>query len=307
MEESTATNGSAAVQGGGGPDDPFAEVPSDALGEGGLPPNVQPGSLGGDNPSQEAAAQQEEVAAAGEAEEPPAPLEDEAAPDPLAEEPMGGEFMEEPPEPDDLAPPVEEPVAEEPPTPEPPVAEEPSATDATPQAEPPTPVPSSSESEGAATPASPAPAAPPVEEEPPVIEEPVPPAPEGGEPPAPEPEAKPEAKKRKRKPRKKKAEKGQRGYVILKLDSDRAEQVVGGSECPSWVEAFEREVPIGEEGSEPVTIDSRGGEMALRVAYRRLSENGEGTYTLVAVPAKLFKPKKVEGKVPENALTIKVN
>jgi hypothetical protein len=301
VEESTATNGSAAVQ---GPDDPFAEVPSDALGDGGvLPPGVQPGSLGGDNPSQEAAVQQEE-AAAGEAEEPPVPLEDEAAPDPLAEEPMGGEFMEEPPEPDDLAPPVEEPVAEEPPTPEPPAAE-------TPQAEPPTPVPSSPEPEGAATPAPPAPAAPPIEEEPPPIEGPaVPSAPEeGGGPPAPEPEpeAKPEAKKRKRKPRKKKAEKGQRGYVILKLDTDRLKAVVGGSECPSWVEAFEREVPVGEEGSEPVTIDSRGGEMALRMAYRRLSENGEGTYTLVAVPAKLFKPKKVEGKVPENALTIKVN
>ncbi len=242
MEESTATQHDVTPEEGAVEPDPFAEVPADLGEEEGLPPNVQPGSLGGDNPS--------EVPEA-EAEPPAAPVEEEAAPDPLAEEPMGGEFMEEPPEPDF----------------------EPEAAAAPPEAE-----------------APPVPA-----DEPPVAEQP------------PEAEPKPEPKKRSRKPRKKKAEKGQRGYVILRLDARRQEAVVGAAECPGWVEAFEREIPIGEKGSKPVTIDSRSAEMALRVAYRRLTENGEASMWLVPVPAKLFKPKHVEGKVPENALTIKVN
>jgi hypothetical protein len=298
--------------------DPFAEIPSDPLGEGGeeLPPGVQPGSLGGDNPSAEEAerAAQAEADAAAEAEA------DAAAEEPLAEEPMGGEFLEEPPEPDDLAadpppepeaaPPVEEP------TPEPdPLA----ATDDTPPAEAATPVEGSGGSPLGGDPlgsdgadVSPPAAEPDAEPEPPAAppaeDPPLPANPpgDGGETPAAaEPEPEPKPAKRKRKPRKKKAEKGRRGYVVLRL-SERTEAVVDGTFYPIWVEAFEREIPIGDDGSEPVTIDTRSGEMALRNAYRKLTENGEATMELVAIPAKLFNPKKVEGKVPDNALTIKV-
>lgn len=312
MEESTATHQHASAA---PPDDPFAEVPADLGAEGDLPPGVQPGTLGGDNPSEEAAQQQADADAAAAADA------EAASADPLAEDLSGGEFMEEPPEPDDFEP--EQPVAEEPieePVPEPEAAPEPETPVAeSPPPEEPEAPPVAEEPEPPAEPEAEAevPTAP-VEEPPPAppAEDPPPPTPDAEPEPQPESEQPPVAEdppseepkpKRKRKPRKKKTEKGQRGYVILKLDSARAEQTVGGDECPSWVEAFEREVPIGEDGSEPVTIDSRGGEMALRMAYRRLSENGEGSYTLVAVPAKLFKPKRVEGKVPEDALTIKVN
>lgn len=305
MEESTATHDTGTQEGAGEPD-PFAEVPAD-LGEESLPPGVQPGSLGGDNPSEE--------------------QEPEPEPeDPLAEEPTGGEFLEEPTEPDDGLP--EEALPAEPEQPEgaappPPPAEGPPPTPDEPSpAEPATPV------EGSAAPPSEEPLAqptepeaeadvpPPAEEEPSPAEEPSiepgddddpPPAPAPAEePPAPEgeePKPSPEPKKRKRKPRRKKAEKGQRGYVILKLDSTEPDHAFQ----PGWVEAFDREVPIGEKGSEPVTIDSRSAEMALRIAYRRLTENGEASMWLVPVPVKLFKPRHVEGKVPENALTIKVN
>lgn len=303
--------------------DPFAEIPSDPLGEGELPPGVAPGSLGGENPSAEQA--ERDAQAAAEAEADAAPPEE-----PLAEEPMGGEFLEEPPEPDDLAaepepePDAAPPVAEEP-TPEPeveqPPVEEPVAgTDDTPPTEPATPVEGSGGSplrgdplgsDGADVPPPDVPPAaePDAEPEPPA-DDPPPAPPVESEPPAEtpaaaEPEPEPKPAKRKRKPRKKKAEKGRRGYVILRL-SDRTESVVDGPSYPIWVEAFQREIPLGEEGSEPVTIDTRSGEMALRNAYRQLTENGEASMELVAIPAKLFNPKKVEGKVPDNALTIKV-
>lgn len=309
--------------------DPFAEIPSDPLGEGELPPGVAPGSLGGENPSAEQAERDAQAAAEAEADAQP-PEE------PLAEEPMGGEFLEEPPEAEDLGaeaelPPEPEPdaappVAEEPPTPEPeaeqPPAEEPVAgTYDTPPLEPATPVegsrgsplrgdPLGSDGSDVPPPAAPAPA-----EEPPPAPAPAdddpPPAPPadaegGGEQPPAAAEPEPKPAKRKRKPRKKKAEKGRRGYVILRLNLVRTEGTVGGLGMPGWDEAFEREIPHGEEGSEPVTIDTRSGEMALRNAYRKLTENGEASMELVAIPAKLFNPKKVEGKVPDNALTIKV-
>jgi hypothetical protein len=303
--------------------DPFAEIPSDPLGDE-LPPGVAPGSLGGDNPSAEEAERAAQAAADAEA--------DAAPEEPLAEEPMGGEFLEEPPEPDDLAaepePEAAPPVGEEPPVaerePESAPVEDPLAgTDDTPPSEPATPVEGSGGSplggdplgsDGAEVP-PPAEAPVPAEPEPPAApaEEPPPAPPAEAEtaaetPPAaaePEPESKPAPAKRKRKPRKKKAEKGRRGYVVLRL-SDRTEAVVDGTFYPIWVEAFEREIPIGEDGSVPVTIDTRSGEMALRNAYRKLTENGEASMELVAIPAKLFNPKKVEGKVPDNALTIKV-
>lgn len=289
MDEQTATQASAGVQEGGADPDPFAEVPAaETFGEEGhdLPPGVQPGSLGGDNPS-----------------EAPAPAEEEVAHDSLTEEPTGGEFLEEPPEPD-LAP-----EADPPAPPEEWRAEEvPVVHDEPPQGEPATPVEGSapaggetSAPEGEAEVPT-APVEEPVPEEPPIGDQP-----EGeavSEPEEPEAKAAPGPKKRKRKPRKKKAEKGQRGYVILRLAS---EENPDHAFQPGWVEAFERDIPIGDKGSEPVTIDSRSSEMALRMAYRRLSENGEASYTLLPVPEKLFNPKHVEGKVPENALAIKVN
>lgn len=258
--------------------DPFAGVPSDPLGEQPLPPGVQPGQLGGTDA-------------------PPPPDEEGQITPPKSED----EFLQEPPEemPDQEEelpfPPEEEPVAEEPPPeadpPEEP--EEPAVPEAEPEpeisdgaheepTEPSTPVEGSSDS-----------------------------PPEGGNPQeAAVPDKKPdeEKPKPKRKRRKSKAKKsgdskpvGPRDYVVLQLAGAE------GATTPTWTEAFPREIPYGTEGSEPVKISARTGELALRTAYRRLSDNSEGhSYELVPVPAKLFKPQPVSGKLPESALAIKI-
>lgn len=294
MEDPAATHDDLA-QSGGPEDDPFAEIPSEPLTgpptEG--PIDVQEGDL-----RQYAV----EDAQAGDGGGEPA----------AAEEP---EFLQEPEE-TEAGEPVaaEEPEPEPEPTPEPepalpqnPPAEEPEPTTPEPESAPPEPEP---EPEPTPTDGAGGDPATPVEssgippsgesltpEEPPVEEggesEP-------GETPEPEPE-KPKAKRRKRRSRKKEVP-GRRGYVILKVGAVTAQH----PERPVWEEAFERELPIGDPNSEPVVIDARSGELALRNAYRKLTDNGEGSYTLVAVPQKLFKPKSVEGKVPDSALAIKV-
>lgn len=217
-------------------EDPFAGVEPDAgLGTEEpeeLPPGVEQGTLGGENPSTEA-----EQAAA-----------EEALPDPEAEEP------DPEPEPEPEQPPEEPPPPE--PEPEQPAAEEP----------PPEPDPE--------------------------------PEPEPDPPPADPPEAeKPEEDEKPKKPkRKSRAKKGTKGkkangkgkhdrlYVILKQ----------GGKPTEWEEAFPRE----KEG-EPNVLPARNGEVALRRAYRMLTEDGEkpGDFVLVATPRHYFDPKPVKGRV----------
>jgi len=304
MEDPAATHDETAETGGPEPD-PFAEIPADPLTgpptEG--PIDVQEGDLGKYRV-------EEETTTGGE---PPAgePVPEE---EPAAEEP---EFLEEP---EETEPPVEEPAAEEPGEPEP----EPPAEEPAPEPEP-TPEPSAPEPEPEPAPAPEPPE--PVEGDPPTpVEgsggpptgdplgsektegepEPPPAEPEAGaeEPPT---EQQPEKPKKKRR-RKKKEVPGRRGYVILRLDlvPMNTEPGTEGYHSPVWIEAFPREIPIGQDGSEPVVVEARSGELALRNAYRQLTDNGEASFTLVAVPQKLFKPKSVEGKVPDSALAIKV-
>lgn len=280
-------------------DDPFADVPSDPLGgeEEDLPPGVEPGVLGGDHgpapegegdivpPQSEEEFLQEPPEAMPEEEDelPFPPPEAEAEPDPLTPEP---EPEPEAPEP--------QPEVEQPTTPEPEPDPEPTPEQKTGGEEPePDPTTGVGDSQDEAN--------------------------SGGKPEdaTPEPSAKPDPepktaapkkeKKGRKRSRKSKAKgskssesRGPRDYVILMLSAHDPDAGV------HWVEAFPREVPITEEGSEPVTFSARSGELALRAAYRRLTDNSEGSYTLVPVPAKLFKPRRVEGRVPEAALAIKV-
>jgi hypothetical protein len=276
------------------PEDPFAEVPSDPLGEGELPPGVQPGSLGGENPSEQEREEIERAAAAeaelGGAEETPEP---EPEPEPSTEP---GEFLEDPPEPDD--PPLEpEPSGEPdpPPAPAPDPEPEPDPELSPPPADPPpAPEPEAPEP-GAEAPADPSTG---VEGKgSPLSGENPPPT---GEVPAADPPKAPPKKRRRRKA--KKDEPGRRGYVILRLSNSNGAEATH----PTWIEAFPRELPVSDDKSEPVTISARSGEMALRAAYRKLTDNGEGAHVLVPVPEKLFNPKSVEGKVPDTALAIKV-
>lgn len=325
MQDEQATHDALAETGGPEPD-PFAEVPSDPLGEGAAPPPPPPpegGHIPVSEPDEaqraaEAEAQrlaeeaEQQAAAAGEAPEfLEEPAEDDALGEGGIESPPVEEEPEPTPEPEPEAPAEPEPAGEPVPEPEPPV-EEPTSPPAEPEAGP----------EGTTGPEEPAPGAETGEEVPTGVETSgSPPSgenpgsgesegePESGTPEEPEAEAaagesgddKPKPKRKRRRSRKKDM-KGRRGYVILKL-SDATYQSSGG---PIWEEAFEREIPIGEEGSEPVVIDSRSAEMALRLAYRQLTDNGEGSFDLVPVPVKLFRPRKVEGKVPETALAIKV-
>ena len=283
-------------------DDPFAGVPNDPLGEEPLPPGVLPGSLGGTDA-------------------PPAPDEDGEITPPQTED----EFLQEPPE----AMPEEEPdelpfASDEEPPPEESVAEEPETGPTSSPGDPGVPgEPVSEENEGvAAGPEEPeVPEAEPEpeksdgahesEDDPPTsVEGSSDSPPEGGNPPEAVEEPKPAAEKPKpkRKRRKSKAKKsgdskpvGPRDYVVLQLAG------ADGATTPTWTEAFPREIPYGTEGSEPVKISARTGELALRTAYRRLSDNQEGhSYELVPVPAKLFKPQPVSGKLPESALAIKI-
>lgn len=275
--------------------DPFAGVPSDPLGEQPLPPGVLPGQLGGTD-----------------AAPPPEDEEGQITP-PKSED----EFLQEPPEemPEDEElpfPPEEEPVAEEPP-PEADPPEEPEQEVGAHVEE------NEGVAEGPEEPKTPEAEAEP-EKSDGALEEPADPPtpvegssdspPEGGNPPEVPEEPKPAAEKPKpkRKRRKSKAKKsgdskpvGPRDYVVLQLAGAE------GATTPTWTEAFPREIPYGTEGSEPVKISARTGELALRTAYRRLSDNQEGhSYELVPVPAKLFKPQPVSGKLPESALAIKI-
>ena len=326
MQDEQATHDDALAETGGPEPDPFAEVPSDPLGEGASPPPPPP--EGGHIPVSEP----DEAQRAAEAETQRL-AEEKAAEAAAAEGESGtGEFLEEPAE-DDLgnmgAPepepePAGEPEPEAPAEPEPP-AEEPTPEPETPVEEPPPPAvepePEPEPEPGPTEPTEPAPSGEAEPEVPTGVETSGSPPtggnlasgesegdPEAG---APEPgagpttaEDKPKPKRKRRRTRKKDV-KGRRGYVILKLVGDPA-QVPGGVFRPTWEEAFEREVPIGDEGSEPTLIASRSAEMALRVAYRQLTDNGEGSFELVPVPVKLFRPRSVEGKVPETALAIKV-
>lgn len=295
--------------------DPFAEVESGAppIGEGPIP--VREGALGGDNPSQEG----------GQVEEPAAEAE------PTVEEPAPGEYMEEPPEAeeapvaeeepqsdalgdgdvlgegsDDLPPPIEAPPVEEPPAPESevPLGEPEAEAEAPieePQEEVATPVggsesPPSGDFPGSGETSEPEaePVAEPVEEDPPQAEAE----------PEPAKDDKPEAEKTKPKKRRKRRQQkkaGHRPYVVL---ARTGAELPGSDLMVGWDEAFRREEDAPDE---PITIEARGTEQALRAAYRKLTDNGEDDCELVAIPAKLFRPKKVVGKVPENALTIKVS
>lgn len=96
------------------------------------------------------------------------------------------------------------------------------------------------------------------------------------------------------KPRKKrrgkgaKLQPGQREYTILRAVT------ADGFDKPIWEEAL----------SSPVV--ARSGELALRKAFRLLSENKPGAFELVPVPTKYWNPETVEGEVPDQALAIKV-
>lgn len=82
------------------------------------------------------------------------------------------------------------------------------------------------------------------------------------------------------------ADSTQRGYVILRA----------GDEPGTWLEAFER--PDGSK-DDPFVLFQRNSTAALRKAYRLLSESDEEpqSYTLAAVPEKLWNPKPVAGRV----------
>lgn len=209
-------------------DDPFAETPSDPLtDEGDLPPGVEPGSLGGENPTAEG--------------------EDEVA------EPEPGEFMEDP---EEL--PAEGDEEDYPPEAEADVAPVSEGDD----------IDETSDEEAGTT----------VEDsDPPSDDEP-----EADEPEADEPEAKPEAEAKPEVEDEPTAEDGRRGYVILK----------GSEQQGVWEEAFPRKG----RSKKPATLQARNGSAALRAAYRKLTDDGEGDFVLVAVPAKLFNPKPVSGE-----------
>lgn len=120
---------------------------------------------------------------------------------------------------------------------------------------------------------------------------PLPDAAEGNEQEEPDqPEAKPKPKPKRKRGKgkgKSKAKSGggneERGYVI----------VVGNGKG-MWTEAFP-----SEEVGKPFILKARNGTIALRRAYRKLTEEDDspGDYTLVAMPEVYFRPKKVAGRV----------
>lgn len=83
----------------------------------------------------------------------------------------------------------------------------------------------------------------------------------------------------------KKGETGIRGYVILRPSS---------GEVGKWEEVFERSNP-----DEPFKIMQRSATLALRTAYRLLTEDEAEPqeYELLPIPEGLWKPKKVQGRV----------
>lgn len=268
------SNGAEPVE---GEPDPFAEVPAaEPVIEPGedLPPGVQEGSLGGVNPSEDAAAAEAEVEAMGAVEPGPGDIADDdlvpadEEPEPLAPEDVGlGDVPPAPAEPDPLldgdAGPIEEPESEDQPASEEATDQEKLTASCTGgqdntklQSE-------QNETPGAAGKA---------EDE------------------APKPPAKPRKRRRGKGP---KLAPGQREYTILKF---WAAAEVGGQEDhgPLWEEALK----------DPVV--ARSGELALRKAFRVLTDNKPGNYTLVPIPTKYWNPEQVEGEVPDAALAIKV-
>lgn len=228
--------------------DPLAEVePESVFDEGAeeaLPPGVEQGSLGGENPSE----------ATPEAETP--------EPDPLAE-PTPGEFLEEPDEDDgeDDEPEQELPEPAAPPVPSPSPDDEPPVL---PEDEPP--------------PEEPVEVPTPVEETPPK-EEPV------SEPPSSEADKKkPTAPRRRRRRAAASDAADQRGYKPFQqaVGFNGQELAALAKEGKLWIE------------HEP--IESRSGQAALRTIYRDLSDGQPGEFRIAAVPAKLWKPKKVAGR-----------
>jgi hypothetical protein len=99
---------------------------------------------------------------------------------------------------------------------------------------------------------------------------------------------KPKSKSRRKSPKAEDHGPGKRSYTILKL----REFEVEGDLVQAWEESF--------------CVVARSNELALRAAYRKLSGNKEGEYTLVPVPTKYWNPEPVRGKVPDAALAIKV-
>lgn len=261
----------------GGPEaeDPFAEVPPVAAAvaeEDDLPPGVEAGSLGGLNPS--------EMTPIDPEAEPP--YEPGAAP-----EPGPGDIADDDPVPgvDPLAP-EDVGLGDEPPAPaEAELLAEDSAAAAEAEPDPRAELGGGEEAgEGDQSGAS---------DRPPTAGGQVITQPESGDQePAPEPD--PEPDKPASKPRKRRRTKGpklqpgQREYTILRSVT------VDGFDKPLWEEAL----------SSPVV--ARSGELALRKAFRILSENKPGTFELVPVPTKYWNPEPVEGEVPDAALAIKV-
>lgn len=113
-----------------------------------------------------------------------------------------------------------------------------------------------------------------------------------GEEPDPEP-PKPARKPRKKRGKGPKLAPGQREYTILKY---WAAPAAGGEEDhgPLWEQAL------------PDPVIARSGELAMRKAFRVLTDNKPGSYKLVPIPTKYWNPEEVEGEVPDAALSIKV-
>lgn len=226
-----------------------------------LPPGVEPGALGGVNPSEEAAS------VAGP--------EDDPENETLGEE---------------LPPPAEDPLAPggdaDPPEPATPVAEEKAGDAPVPGAEdPPPPV-----EDDDPPPAEDSPSDPLAEEEPQPGAEP-----EDDDPPADPPQngnGSAKSKPRRRRKDSKKPGPGERTYTIFREVKAERVEAIGEEPEKFWDLEFE--------------VVARSSELALRKAYRKLSENTEAEYTLAAVPTKYFKPVPVKGKVPDAALAIKV-
>lgn len=260
-------------------EDPLAGVESESEFDQGdesaeeLPPGVQQGTLGGENPSAEAEEHFED-------------------PDPLAE-PGEGEFLQDPEE-EEVGTPEEpgDPAAEAQPEPEPAPEPEPEP-EPTPEPEPepdpePTPEPEpepdtadpesgTSEPEAATEVGSSEPAQEAADE------------PKPDPQPDPEPDAEPPKPSGSRKRGRKSSRQGKgddvRGYVPFQQVGDDTKE--------------EELVKLAKAGRLFVThpeVESRSGQYALRKTYRDLSGGEEGEFTLAAVPAKLWNPKQVSGR-----------
>lgn len=240
-------------------DDPLGGVEPDSVFDEGeaaeLPPGVEQGSLGGDNPSVE------EEGDPLDADDPPA-------------EPEPGEFLEDPEEADPLADPLP-PEA----TPEPeaePVPAEPEP-DPAPEPEP-----------------EPEPEPPPTETAPP--EPPAEPTTEvGGSAKAKKGGTKGTKAKRKARPGKGDDIREYRPFQGVEFDPDDEKHV----------RELAKHAAAGRLWLSHDPVESRSGQLALRVIYRDLSGGEEQTLRIAAVPEKLWSPKTVAGqKMDQMAIRI---